>query len=509
MSAPTRTAFNVFSVSAASLVQIINQFLFFSVLAAYYGASQASDALAAALVLPSVLAAIISGSLAYVLVPELVAKFEDDGQQRAGWQLAFYVGIITVVISGAISISLLLAAEPVCGWLYDDMAPDDRAQTVRLLKILSVQVVLLSLISWAQSVFHSRHQFVLPALGGVLGTALGLVLAMQQGHRDIAVFAWAINLGGLVSVLIHLVPLATQWTQPKADQASLWRLALALAPLLLGAAFIRLDPLVDRVLASELDSGSIAHVNYAQRIMAALLAVGTSSLSVIAFPQLAQQLTASGKEGMASYFALAFRRLVLLVVPIAMGFSVFSVRIISDLLQRGEFTSEDSRVVGLLVVALMGMFAGASSGELLARGFYVLGDTKTPTIVGVIMLVIGLTAKVVMFKFIGIWGIAAGVSGYFLLSAFTMACILAARVGPRIFAGALPYALQAILSASAACGCSALVYGSGLDRVVPFGLTWLAGPAGALVYAMGLLALRNTEMWQLVDVVRGKLTRKV
>lgn len=505
MTTQSRTALNITLVSAASLLQIINQFVFFSFLAAFFGASRQTDALAAALVLPTVLAAIVTGSIAYVLVPELVRQFESQAEDSSVWQLAFYVGTVTTLVGGVISGILWLQAGPICHWLYDDMSDADCALTVRLLKILSIQVVLNGWISWAQAVHHSRHHFVLPALGGVIGTGVGLGMVAMWGKQEVGVFAWAINLGAAVSALVHMVPLARRWVFPKADGTSVIRMVAAFWPLLLGAAFIRIDPVIDRVLASELDGGSIAHINYAQRIMMALLAVGTSGLSVIAFPQLAQRHSNEGQEGLAAHFALAFRRLLLLVIPIVIGISMFSTRIIRDLLERGAFTSGDSRTVGLLVVVMMGMFVGASAGELLARAFYVVEDTKTPTIVGVVALILGLIAKYCLFKQIGIWGIACGVSGYFVLSATIMGVILAKRLGKSVFEGALVYAGQAVLASWGACACCWLIFSV---EVPSLSTTWVAGPVGVLTYALVLLMLNNVDAKHAFRLATGAIARR-
>ncbi len=132
----------------------------------------------------------------------------------------------------------------------------------------------------------------------------------------------------------------------------------------------------------------MAQLHFAQRLIVALLAISTSGLSVIAFPQLAGHLAASGRDVFARHFALATRRLIFIVMPIAIGFGIYAEPVIADLLQRGRFDSEASVAVGGLIVCFMGMFVGASWGELLARGFYTLGDTRTPTIVGAIALTI-------------------------------------------------------------------------------------------------------------------------
>ncbi len=454
MTRSQRTARNVMLVSTASLVQIIVQFLFQRVLAGAYGAGADADALAAALTLPTLFAAVVTGSLSYVLVPELVAKFHADDHSPDGWRMASFVGLLTSLISLVCSAVLWGCAEPICRMLYSTLADQPLLQTSELLRILSVQVLLSGLISWAQAIHHSRHVFLAPALGGVLGTAFTLAWAHRFGQEGISSLAWAINAGSLVSVSVHVLPLLRRLGAPRADVASLWRLATLFWPLLLGAVFLRLDPVIDRVLAARLasqDPGAIAYINYAQRILMALLAIGTSSLAVVAFPQLAQRFEGEGNSGFAEHFSLAFRRLILLVVPMAIGFSGFSVWIVQDLLQQGEFTAHDATMVGLLIVALMGMFVGSSCGELLARGFYVLGDTKTPTLVGAIALSSGLVVKFILFAWIEIWGIALGVSCYSLLSAGIMAWILARRSPDSVFAGCLAVFVQSLRSTLLDC----------------------------------------------------------
>ncbi len=493
MSENRRTALSLIVVSAASLMQIINQFLFFKVNASLYGATAETDPLWFALAIPTFLVAVVTGSLSYVLVPDLVAKFEDEKQQETAWQLASFIGLLTLLLSALITLLVWVFAEPICRLLYEQKIAGQQQDAVSLLRTLSVQVVLTGAISWAQAVLHSRHQFAVAAVGGVVGTAAGLAVVFWYGKYGIEVVAWAINLGSLVSLSIHLLPIVGRLGMPFADTQNLLRLLAIFWPLLLGAIFLKVSPLVDRVWASQLDPGSLTRINYADRIVMALLTVGTSSLSLIAFPQLAEHFASGGKSGFANHFALCFRRMLLLIVPIAVGVSVFSVMITSDLLEGGMFTAEDSQVVGKLVTVLMGMFIGASLGELLARGFYVLGDTRAPTLIGVVSLAVGLILKYILFQNFGIWGIAIGVTIHFVLASSALAWFLACKVGNGVFDGWWKYLLQAGIAALYACGCSYLIYANEL------GNTWLAGPVGAITYVVGLLALGTPEARQLND----------
>ncbi|MEZ6138261.1 MAG: oligosaccharide flippase family protein [Pirellulaceae bacterium] len=509
MTEPQRTTRNIAIVSAASFAQIVIQFLFQRVLARIYGADAEADALAAALALPTMFAAMVTGSLGYVLVPELVARFSESAGEgaegRGGWRIAALVGLLTSGVSLAIASLLYVCAAPICRWLYGDLNADTLQMTVQLLRILSVQVLLTGLVSWSHTVHHSRHSFLVPALAGVSGTLATLALAQLYGEENIAAVAWAINLGSVLSVAIQIWPLLpgllqrsdmAAWSQ---DYPRLMRMCGLLWPLLLGAMFMRIDPVVDRVLAAQLaaeEPGAIAHINYATRIAMALLAIGTSGLSVVAFPQLAGRLEREGQAGFADHFGLAFRRLILLVVPIAIGFSIFAVWIVRDLLQQGEFTSDDTRVVAGLIVAMMGMFVGASCGDLLARGYYVLGDTKTPTLIGSASILVGLALKVSMFYWLGIWGIALSISIYLVVAAIVMAWHLARQTTEPLFSGSLTSLMQSLVGALVACGISWFVYEFG------WGKTWGAAPAGALSYLGILIMIRNPDALLLVQRMR-------
>ncbi len=494
------TATNMLVVSAASVLQLLIQFAITGVTASFYGSKVPTDALAAALALPTFAAAVVTGSLSYILIPDLVAKFENAETHQEGWRLATFVALVTGMLGAMISAVLYFAAGPITLTFYPQSSADFHVLTQQCLEILSVQVVLTGLISWAIAIHHSRHSFFWPALGGVVGTACSLVLAIVAGSSSITAIAWAINLGSVVSIVVQAVPLLPSLGWPQADYDNVLRLLRVFWPLLLGTIYLRIEPLVDRMLADSLnDEGAISHINYSQRIMMALVSIGSSTLALIAFPQLAARYADEGLHAFSEHFSLALRRLWLLIVPIAVGVSCFAVPIVSDLLQRGQFTTGDSAMVGWLIVATMGMFVGASLGELTARAFFVLEDTRTPTAVGVIALTVGMLTKLTLVAYWGIWGIAFGVSLYFLLSSGSMLLMLRRRLGAVIFKGSVSHLRDAGIASLVACGVCFCVYATRI------GGTWIAAPVGAAVYFSILLLIKNEQAWQIPQEIAVRL----
>ncbi|MFN3190718.1 MAG: murein biosynthesis integral membrane protein MurJ [Aureliella sp.] len=503
MSPPHRTGLNLAIVSVASLVQIANQFLFLKLNAYLFGVTDATDSLFYALTLASAVAAMLSGAISYVLIPDLVAKFE-QGEDRSGWGLATFAALVTLSISGVTSAMTAWYALPVCRLLHAEAYPGQYVQEAGFLQVLCIQIVLLGMISWAQAVLHSRHQFFWAASGGVVGTALQLLLLLAIGGQDVGAIAWAIVFGSAISLALHLIPIVRHLRLPIVDAANLWRLFGATWPLLLGSLFQRVEPLFSQTWASTLDEGTRSHLHYSTRILTALLTLGTSSLSLVAFPQLAGRFANEGPEGFGDHFSLCARRMALIIVPILIGVSVFAPWIVGDLLADGQYSEEDAATLAQLVVLMMGLFLGASIAEIVSRGFYVLGDTRTPTVIGVICLALCLVIRYYLFRWGGVEGLAIGISIYFVVTAAVLTFALRRRINVPILSGLTSPLIQSVIAATVACLVCYLVYRFGLG-------TWAAGPVGVLVYSIGLLCMKNEDALRAyrAAVLRvGLLTRR-
>ncbi len=180
---------------------------------------------------------------------------------------------------------------------------------------------------------------------------------------------------------------------------------------------------------------SIAHLGYAQRLIQAILVLASGGLLTILFPKLTSNDPEDPGKGLAVRMKLGMHGLLLIVVPIAIGGSLFSELVIRDLLERERFLPEDTASVAQLFTILLIMFAGASFADLLARGFYTLNDSWTPTT---------LTCIAITFTFIGkfltaeIWGaksLAWWTSGYFVLVTMALALALQPGLDPSLTAG--------------------------------------------------------------------------
>ena len=487
---PHSSLSSVALVTGLALAQLLVQFATQLLLARLFGAGSDMDAFVAALAPPVVIATILSGSLGYVLVPAVAGRLAAGGQDEAH-AVAGQLGIYVSLASLALAVATMAAAEVLVRALCPGFSAQQQGLTAELLRILAPLVVLNSLIAYLNALHQSERRFAAPAVAGVLGTLVTLgAIMLWQGRLGIFGVAWGVVAGAGFTVAVLLPRFVAQLREPLARGLAVQpatRQALAmLAPLVVGAVYWRLDPLVDRWLGSYLPAGSIAHLGYAWRLAMALMMIGTSGLSIVAFPAIAAHAAAQQWDHLRAELAQALRLLTVLLVPVGMGLALFAEPVVRLLFERGRFTASDSEAVAMLVVLYLGVVVGASLGDLLARTMYALHDTRTPVVINAATFTLAIALKFLLAWRVGVAGLAVGASLYYLLSAAALAILLRRRLGAGMLAGVATSLARSTACAAAACVAAWLVGRSWSPfAVIPAMVT------GLVVYAVSACLLKD------------------
>jgi putative peptidoglycan lipid II flippase len=443
---------NVGVVSLVTLGQLILQFALQMVLAHRFGAGAEIDAFNAALTIPNVLNAVLTVSLGYVLIPQLARLFSNPEDEEAAWQLAATVGGWITVIALIISASLFFFARQWIEFLYPGFDADTSTLAVRSLQWLSWQLVLGTTVSWVQSVENSRHRFAWPAIMALVGALINLGLAMAWVQSGILGYAQSI----IASSVIHAVVLIAPIVGRLLSAARVWHprmksLVWQWLPLLVGGIYLRLDPLFDRVFGSFMTEGSIAHLGYSQRFITALLTLSTGGILTVLFPKLSSNDDASDQHALRDKLQRSLYGMLVVLTPIVIGGSLFAVPVTRDLLERGEFLPSDTRAVAELFQILLLFLAAASIADLIARGFYTIGDTRTPTLIGTIGVTVGLVLKYFLSKSFGVQGIVWANSIYYVAVTLVLTWLLSRRIGPLLPPNLGRQLFKPILASCIAC----------------------------------------------------------
>jgi putative peptidoglycan lipid II flippase len=179
--------------------------------------------------------------------------------------------------------------------------------------------------------------------------------------------------------------------------------------------------------------------------------------------------------------------MLLAVLPVIIGCSLFSFSTTRELLERGAFTADDTSAVAMIFTAFIGYFVAAAFGDLIAKSFYALGDTRTPSLIGALGFTIGIGFKVVGVHWGGAYGLAWASSLYYLLNASAMLAILLWRLKDISWLTDLYGTFFRSLSATL-IGC---LFAWVILRTEIAHIWWFAVAVGAVTYGVVLWVLKD------------------
>ncbi|MCA9059300.1 MAG: hypothetical protein KDA85_12410 [Planctomycetaceae bacterium] len=459
-------------VTLLSLMQMIVLFGLQLILAAAFGASETLDNFLSASTIPLVVSGVLTGVIGPPLLRLYNERLAAESAEAAG-SLMTGLGCLLGVVSFALGGLTVLCAPWLVTCFFRDLQGESLIETVALLRIQAWLIPLNTLIGFLHAAMHAQQRFLTPAIGGVVGPAATVAAFLLCENQTTTALAWSGVFGAMTGILLLVfqTPLPARNSLTEAWQQRYHFLQLA-CPLLLSAAYARLDTLVDRPLADSLAEGSISQMNYALRITMAVATLTTSGLAVVIFPALARQAALADMRRLCQQLNEGWRFLLVVLIPVILGIIACGQSIIACLFVRGQFTSADGHQVAWLLTLSCGLIAGAAIGELSGRTFYAIGRNWVPTAIGLMGFTLGTTAKFLVVTKWQTAGLVVCTSAYYLLNAVTF--LLALHwAGIRIERRPL---LITLLRSGGAAGIAVTV-------------AWLLmGPASAARVASGLVS---------------------
>jgi putative peptidoglycan lipid II flippase len=379
------------------------------------GPGESTDALFAGMVVPQLILNVVSGSLSFVLIPMLSVS---DGEAfRQG--VASFISAL-VLLFGALLLLLWCSA----GWWVPLTVPGfsvtGKALTVSLARIQLGGMFFTGVGAVTIAGYQSRHQFQYPVVTAVIASGLSLVwLMLTLPHGGIVAAAWGLAIRPAIQLLLQL-KIVFPWARPDWRSPQFRSSLRKLRPLVFGTIYYKTDQLVDRLLVSMAPTGVLSLLHLAQQIYSAGYQIVISALATPVVPVLA-------KDAATGNFAGFNQRLMrVLKVLIGTGFALFLILLypgksaIDLVFGHGNFTGADLRQLWLIMIALGGFWIAGLTGQILSNGFYALGDTTTPTRIGVVGFTLGIPLKIYGFYLFGVIGVAIATGMYMTLNSVAM-----------------------------------------------------------------------------------------
>ena len=512
----SRAALGVGAITAFSRVLGFVRVL---VVAAILGASYLGNAFQAANTLSNVLFELLAaGALSAVLVPTFVSLLDAGRDEEAERVAGGVLGIALLGLGAVTAVGVLFApllARVLSVGVPAALADDQRELITYLLRFFIPQVLLYAAGTVAIAVLHAKQRFLMAAaapIGNTIVMVLGLVAFRASAGADPGFDLtsterlWLVlaGTGGVLGFVLPLLVscwgsgfrLVPRFGRPdERVSAALrhagWGIVLhSGAGLLLGGAIV----------AGAAVEGGVVAYQVGWVFFLAPYAVLAQPLQTAIFPELVREV---GTGAFAASIRWALERIALLVMPVAAAMIALAL----PGMRAVVFGAADDASATLLAAAVAALALGLfpySAFLLLARGLYVLGDSRTPGITSVATAVLGVA--VMAFGAAGTSGAARvamlglGHSVAYCVGAAVLVVVLRRRVAASL----VPKAIGRVFATAAVVGAAAwLVVGAVLPEG-PSRAEDLLAVAGAVAAGAGLVAL----LYRLLGV-HGALTPRL
>ncbi len=334
-------------------------------------------------------------------------------------------------VSGALGLSILgltvvaLLFADYLPWLFAPGFAQDPAKfalTGDLLRITFPYLLFIALTAFAAGVLNSYGRFAVPAFTPVLlnVTLISVTLfATDWFDEPLFALAWGVFFAGLIQLLFQLpfllrLRLLVMPVYDRKDEG-VQRIVKLMIPALFGVSVSQINLLLDTVLASFLESGSVSWLYYADRLNNLPLGIFAIAIGVVILPSLSSKHAANDTGSFAKTLDWALRMVLLLAVPAALALMVLAKPLMATIFYHGEMTAYDVEQMSVALQAYASGLLAFMLIKVLAPGFYARQDTKTPVKIGIQAMVVNMVFNLLLvfsFAHVGL-AMATAISSYF------------------------------------------------------------------------------------------------
>jgi len=352
------------------------------------GATGVTDAYYAAFTIPDILNYLLAGgALSITFIPVFLEYFATERKEEA-W--AVFSTVLTVMTSVLIVLVIVaeIYAETLTGWIAPGFSPEQRQTVTYLTRIMLPAQGFFFLGGVLSAVQYAQGRFLVPSLAPLIYNGLiisaGMLLARSIG---IQAFSWGVLAGSFLgNFLIQVYGVHTLSARFRLSfdvtHPGFRRFIRLSLPIMLGFSLIFVDDWAIRWFGSFLVPASITWLGYGKTLMRVVVAIFGQAAGVASYPIMARLVAEKKWDEMKGGLEEAMRHVILTIVPLSVLAAVLSRQIVYFLFSRTRLGPTDIEQTALAMTLFLIGAAAWGVQAILGRGFYALGDTLTPTLIG-------------------------------------------------------------------------------------------------------------------------------
>ncbi|MFV1982296.1 MAG: murein biosynthesis integral membrane protein MurJ [Thiohalomonadales bacterium] len=402
---------STFTVSGFTLISRISGFLRDIIFANIFGAGQVTDAFFVAFKIPNFLRRLFAeGAFSQAFVPVL-SEVKSEGEQAVNQLVRNVAGTLAVILILITVIAVIAAPFVVMAFTLGGFTdnPEKFDLTVEMLKITFPYIIFISLTALVSSVLNVYGRFAIPAFTPVLLNVCLILAAIYLAplmERPVVALAWGVFVAGIVQLSFQIPYLAKlgllHWPRWAWKQEKVQKIMRLMIPGIIGSSAVQINLLIDLMIASNLQDGSISWLYYSDRLVEFPLGVFGIALATVILPSLSKHHGDSDPQSFSHTLDWALRWVLLISIPATVALIILAGPLISTLFQHGSFTSDSVMMATYSLIAYSTGLTGFIIIKVLSPGYFARQDTRSPVRYSLIAMFVNV---VLNLSFVYIWNV--------------------------------------------------------------------------------------------------------
>ena len=394
--------------------------------AAFLGTSQYADAFGIAFMIPNLFRRLFAeNAVSTAFIPTFRGYLEScknpDGSENAEKireTKEFAAATLTLVsfLTALVVVAGILLTPLIIPFFYKGDASAIFSETTLLTRIMFPYLFVISVAAFFQGLLNGVKIFApsgfTPVLFNAIVIAATYILSPRMANPARAMSVGVIS-GGIVQALFQLpFVIKTGWWPGIASLKKAFtnpgtrKVVALIGPTIIGMAAYQLNDLVSTALAGKAGAGIVSSLQYSLRLQELILGIFAVSIGTVILPDLSGMAKSGKWAEFNDLLTLALKIIALIAIPVTF-FSLVTGREIIQLVYKSRSFDENSVLLTLSAFRfhIAGLFFIALN-RILAPAFYAQGNTKMPTMAGILSFAVNIPLALILVNPMSGGGIA-------------------------------------------------------------------------------------------------------
>lgn len=480
------------------------------VLSYFYGTSSIKDAYVIAITVPFALFGFVATALQTGIIPVYNQVETKEGKKAADDFIANSTNVV-FIIATAVVIGVILFTKPIVLLFAKGFTGETLELAIKFTRIIIFTVYATGVSAIFQSYMNIHQDFVTPSTTPFIMNIIAIVAVVLSAKTHV----YILIIGTLAANVLQytLFPKrirALDYTHKRRidfKDPHLKQMVIITMPLIVAIAANSIGVIIDKNIASSIVEGGISALDYANKLLGLVTGVVVTSMVTSIYPTFSKLGAEGDLEALKEKLIEALSMTCLLVIPSVFGLMALSEPVISFVFGRGEFGQTSIAMTSSALFYYAPFLIGYALRDVTMRGFYALGDTKTPVFIAVVLVAVDVVFNVILSKFMGLDGLAlattigSSVGGVMIIVAFRKKV---GRLGLQTFiVDCVKITFCSVLMGLCARGVHDLLYATSPTLGLLVGIA-----VGVVVYGVGVVALKVESLNEGLALIKSKYNKE-